>query len=45
MKSIKRQKDITQEDEPPKSVEFQYVNGEEWKNSSRNIENAGLKQK
>ena len=35
---MKRQKDMTLEDEPPRSEGFQYVTGEEWKaitNSSR----------
>ena len=38
MNSMKRQKDLTPEDEPPphsRSIGFQYVTGEEWRNSSR----------
>ena len=32
---MKKQKDMTLEDEPPRSVGVQYVTGEEWRNSSR----------
>ena len=32
MKSMKRQKDMTLEDAPPKSVGIQYATGEEWRN-------------
>jgi len=38
MNSTKTQKDLTPEDEPPphsRSIGFQYVTGEEWRNSSR----------
>jgi len=35
MNSMKRQKDMTPEDEPPRSVGVQYTTGEEWRNSSR----------
>ena len=35
MNSVKRQKDMTPEDEPPRSVGVQYATGEEWRNSSR----------
>ena len=48
MNSVKRQKDRTLEDEPPRSEGVQYVTGEEQRavtNSSRKIEAAGPKQK
>ena len=45
MHSIKRQKDMTLEDELPRSVSVQYTTGEEWRNSSRKNEEAGPKQK
>ena len=35
MNSMKKQKDMTLEDEPPRSVGVQYVTGEKWRNSSR----------
>ena len=38
---MKRQKDMTLKDEPPpypRSVGVQYATGEEWRNSSRRIE-------
>ena len=35
MNSVTRQKDMTPEDEPPRSVGVQYATGEEWRNSSR----------
>ena len=31
---MKRQKDMTLKDEPPRSVGVQYATGEEWRNSS-----------
>ena len=36
---------MTLEDELPRSVGAQYATGEEWRNSSRKNEEAGLKQK
>ena len=35
MNSMKREKDMTPEDEPPRSVHVQYAVGEEQRNSSR----------
>ena len=45
MESMKRQKDVTPEDEPPRSVGAQYTNGEEQRNSSRKNEEATPKKK
>ena len=45
MDSMKRQKDVTSDDEPPRSVGVQYTNGEEQRNSSRKNEEAVPKQK
>ena len=48
MNSMKRQKDMTPEDELCRSEGFQYATGEEWRaitNSSRKNEMAGPKQK
>ena len=48
MYSMKRQEDMTPEDEPPKWEAVQYGPGEEWRaitNSFRKNEAAGLKQK
>ena len=48
MNSMKRQTDMTPEDEPPRSEEVLYASGEEWRaitNSSRKNEAAGPKQK
>ena len=45
MHSIKRQKDLTLEDELPRSVGVQYTTGEERRNSSRKNEEAGPKWK
>ena len=42
---IKRQKDMTPEDESPRSVGIQYAIGEEWRNSSRRNEEAEPNQK
>ena len=39
------QKDMTLEDEHPRSVGVQYATGEEWRNSSRKNEEAGPKWK
>ena len=35
MNSMKRQKDMTPEDDPLRSVGVPYANGEKWRNSSR----------
>ena len=43
--SIKKQKDRTMTDEPPRSVGAQCATGEEWRNNSRNNEEAEPKQK
>ena len=45
MNSMKRQKDMTLKDEIPWSVGAQYATGEEWRNNSRNNEEAEPKQK
>ena len=45
MNSMKRQKGMTAEDEPPRLVGTQYAPGEEWRNSSRKNEELGSKQK
>ena len=48
MNSIKRQKDMTPDDEPPQSEGLQYAPGEEWRaitNGSKNNEDAGSKWK
>ena len=45
MNSVKRQKDMTPEDEHPRSLGVQYTTGEEWRNSSRKNEEAGPKWK
>ena len=37
---MKREKDMTQKDELPRSVGAQYVAGEEWRNNSRKNEKA-----
>ena len=42
---MKRQKDMTPEDELPRSVGVQYATGEEQRNSSRRNEKAEPKQK
>ena len=42
--SMKRQNDMTPEDEPSRSVGVQYAIGEEQRNSSRKNEEAGPKQ-
>ena len=44
MNSMERQKGMTAEDEPPRLVGTQYAPGEEWRNSSRNYEEAEPKQ-
>ena len=43
--SVKGLKDVTLEDEPPRSVGVQYVTREEQRNSSRKDDEAGPKQK
>ena len=43
MDNVKRQKDMTLEDEPPRLVSGQHVTEEEWRNSSRKNEEAGPK--
>ena len=45
MNSMKRQKDMTLKDEPPKSVDVQYTTEEEWRNCSRKNEEAEPKRK
>ena len=45
MNNMKRQKDMTPEDESPRSVGIQYAIGEEWRNSSRRNEEAEPKWK
>ena len=45
MNSMKRQKDMTLKDEPPRSVVVQYATREEQRNSSRRNEEAEPKQK
>ena len=45
MNSMKRQKDMTLKNEPLRFVGAQYATGEEWRNNSRNNEEAEPKQK
>ena len=45
MNTMKRQKDMTPEDEPPRSVGVQNGTGKEQRNSSTKNEEAGIKQK
>ena len=45
MNSMKRQKDRTLEDEPPRTVGAQYANGDQWRNNSRKNEGMELKHK
>ena len=45
MNDMKRQKYMTPKDESPRSIGFQYASGEQWKNSSRENEEAESKQK
>ena len=42
---MKRQNDMTLNDEVPRSVETQYATGEEWRNTSEKNEEAEPKQK
>ena len=43
--SMKRQKDRTLKDEPPRSVGAQYATGDQWRNNSRTNEGMEPKQK
>ena len=43
--SMKRQKDMTLKDEPPRSLGIQYATAEEWRKRSRRNEEAKPKQK
>ena len=43
MNSMKRQKDMTPEDEPPRAAGVPYATGEKWRNSSRRNEEPGPK--
>ena len=45
MNSMKGQKDVKLQDEPPRSAEVQYATGEEQRNSSKKNEEAEPKQK
>ena len=45
MNSMKRQKDRTLKDEPPRLVGAQYATGEEWRNNTRKNEETEPKQK
>ena len=45
MNSMKRQKDRTLKDEPPRSVGAPYVTGDQWRNNSRKNEEMETKQK
>ena len=45
MNSMKRQKDRTLKDEPPRSVGAQYATGDQWRNDSRKNEGMKPKQK
>ena len=45
MNSMKRQKDRTLKDEPPRSVGAQYATGDQWRNNSRKNEETEPKQK
>ena len=45
MNSMKRQKDMTLQDELPRLVGAQYATGEEWRNNSRKNEDTEPKQK
>ena len=45
MNGMKRQKDRTLKDEPPRLVGTQYVTGDQWRNNSRKNEDTELKQK
>ena len=45
MNSMKRQKDRTLKDEPPRLVGAQYATGDQWRNNSRKNEETEPKQK
>ena len=45
MNSMKRQKDMTRKNEPPRSIGAQYATAEEWRNRSRRNKEAEPKQK
>ena len=45
MNSVKREEDATMKDDLPRSVGAQYATGEQWRNSSRENEEAEPKQK
>ena len=45
MNSMKSQKDMTLQDELPRSVDVRYATGEEWRNTARKNEEAEPKQK
>ena len=45
MNSMKRQKEMTREDELPRLVAAQYATGDQWRHNSRKIEKAEPKQK
>ena len=45
MNGMKRQKGMTLKDESPRLVGVQYTTGKEWRNSSRNNEEAEAKHK
>ena len=45
MNSLKRQNDMTLEDELPRSVGAQYATGDQWRNNSRKNEEIEPKQK
>ena len=45
MNSMKRQKEMTLEDELPRSVDAQYATGGQWRNNSRKNEGLEPKQK
>ena len=42
---MKRQKDMTLKDEPPRPVGAQYATGDQWRNNSRKNEETKPKQK
>ena len=45
MNSMKRQKDRTLKDELPRTVDAQYLTGDQWRNNSRGNEDMDTKQK
>ena len=45
MNSMKRQKDRTLKDEPPRFIGVQYATGDQWRNNSRKNEEIKPKQK